>query len=347
MRLDVRGHPLHTRSLSVVLTQRADRRLDAQGTLLDLRKRGFVPVAGDLQGSGIVHLMRLDAIVDPARATLDSIVAAQPAVAFEPAAITEGESCRDPIHAVEALAGAPLDADFARRTGAALGGPRGCSHILTLAHLLGSTVAWALARERALHADGASWAAGQRVFRRDVVVDGVEPEDGGVGMAVQLTDLHLEPAGPHAKPMERFAEELEVRALAHVDLSTFRVAALETAERRRGAADLAHATWRSRAAATDPLVGLGLGAGVTAALLARLGEDPDDRPLLDALLQLAPTLVQCAAALSDTWPALAQSNPSVIGLGGLPDSCYMWRREGPLQRLRDREGGSLSARPKL
>ena len=78
MHLDLRGHPLHTRSLSVTLTRRADGRLDVRGELVDLRKRGFVPVAGELQPSGVVHHMLLDAIVDPATRRLDDIVARQP-----------------------------------------------------------------------------------------------------------------------------------------------------------------------------------------------------------------------------------------------------------------------------
>src|SRR5262249_28873610 len=57
MHLDLRGHPLHTRCLSITLVQRADGRLDVHGEIVDLRKRGFVPVAGDLQPSGVVHHM--------------------------------------------------------------------------------------------------------------------------------------------------------------------------------------------------------------------------------------------------------------------------------------------------
>ena len=37
--LDLRGHPLHTRALSLELRQRADGALGAAGVLLDLRKR--------------------------------------------------------------------------------------------------------------------------------------------------------------------------------------------------------------------------------------------------------------------------------------------------------------------
>src|SRR5262249_2946391 len=151
MRLAASGDPIHTRALSVVLVARADGRLDVHGTVLDLRKRGFVPVGGDLQGSGIIHDMRLAGIVDPAAAVLVEIAAEQRSVAFEPSATTGGESCRDPIERVRALGGARLDGSWGRRLGAEIGGPRGCSHLLTLGHLVGSTAAWMLARDRALH----------------------------------------------------------------------------------------------------------------------------------------------------------------------------------------------------
>jgi hypothetical protein len=72
MDLSVRGHPLHTRALSVSLAQREDGRLDVLGEVLDLRKRGFVPVAGDLQPSGVVHQMQLRAVVAPETARLES-----------------------------------------------------------------------------------------------------------------------------------------------------------------------------------------------------------------------------------------------------------------------------------
>ena len=88
MHLDLRGHPLHTRSLSITLTQRADGRLDAHAEVVDLRKRGFVPVAGELQPSGVVHHMLLDGEIDPRTAVLDAIALRQPSVAFEATAVT-------------------------------------------------------------------------------------------------------------------------------------------------------------------------------------------------------------------------------------------------------------------
>src|SRR6185369_4580621 len=243
MHLDVGGHPLHTRALGITLSARADGRIDARGSIIDLRKRGFVPVGGDLQPSGIVHHMTLDAIVDPATARLDTVTAAQPNVAFEAAALTEGESCRDPIANVQGLAGSRCDAGWARKLSAEIGGPRGCSHLLTLAQLLGSTVAWALEHDVA----AGPRRPGERIFRRDVIVDGHEQRGGGLTLALQLTDLHHAPAPPVAPSMARFASELEIRAKVEIDFSRFAIAALEIGQRRRERATLESAEWLDRA----------------------------------------------------------------------------------------------------
>lgn len=328
MHLDLQGHPLHTRALSITLRQRPDGRLDVHGSLLDLRKRGFVPVAGDLQPSGIVHHMLLDGVVDPVARTLDALEARQPAVAFEPSAITRGESCRDPVERVRALAGTPLNGAFSQRLGEEIGGPRGCSHVLTLAHLLGSTVVWALRRGTV-----GGHAPGARVFRRDVIVDGVETADGPLDLGLQLTDLAWTPAPPVARAMDRFAGEHEVRALAAVDLGRYALATVTVAERRRGATTL-DAPWVDRPDAGEAASGLSLARGVSAALRERLSDRPDDGPVLDGLLMLAPALIQVFAAMSDAWPAQAQRDRWLLGMGGRPDSCWMWRRGGALQAAR-------------
>jgi Protein of unknown function (DUF2889) len=335
MELGVRGHPLHTRSLSVTLAQREDGRLDVFGEVLDLRKRGFVPVAGDLQSSGIVHQMQLRAVVAPESARLESLAAAQPAVAFEPSALTQGESCRDPIGRIQALVGAPLDRGFAKRWLAEIGGPLGCSHILTLGQLLASTVAWALERERAC-APGPR-RVGERIFRRDLVIDGCAVPGGDLELALQLTDLHFAPSPALARPIERLGEQLELRALVLVAMRGMTLARIEAAERRRTRAELASASWRDHGAALAPLVGQKLASGVGGALVRRFGDEPDLRPLLDLLLNLTPAAHQCMAAFSENWPALALQNPSQIGMGGIPDSCFMWRRGGALDRAREEE----------
>jgi hypothetical protein len=77
------------------------------------------------------------------------------------------------------------------------------------------------------------------------------------------------------------------------------------------------------------------------ALFARLGEHPADRPLLDALLNLAPTLIQCVPAVMERWQSRPNATrPGMMAGGGMEDSCYMWRRGGALHR---RMAGDLAA----
>ena len=64
MSLDAAGRPLHTRALSVALTDEGAPRVGLAAYVLDLRKRGFAPVAADLQGTGIIHHMQLDGMID-------------------------------------------------------------------------------------------------------------------------------------------------------------------------------------------------------------------------------------------------------------------------------------------
>ena len=332
MQLAVPGIPIHTRALSVSLHHRAPDAVAFQGYVLDLRKRGFAPVGGDLQGTGIIHHMRLDGAIDRAAARFIRIGAQMPSVAFEASAATGGESCRDLIGRVDHLAGLPLDDGYARAVGAEIGGPRGCSHILTLAHLLGPTARWAFAEDERLHGGAPARRAGERLFRRDVTVDGYETAPGELALTLQLNDLHFAPAPALAQPMQRFAAQREITASATVEMKDLLLRSLAADERRRDGGDPTAAAWRSRDAAVAPLAGRSLRSGISAAILQHFGTAGEDAPLRDALLQLAPTIVQCFAAL-DIW-ALLPETAAAGSTGGLPDSCYMWRRDGGLGKTR-------------
>lgn len=157
--------PAHTRTLVVHLEHAAPSCWRAQGVILDLRKRGLVPMAGDLQTAGVIHHMRVDAEIDVERRWLTSMRADQPSVAFEAAPGTGGECCRDPVSRIEALSGSALDADFAKRLGTRIGGPLGCSHVQTLALCVGSTALLALAADRA-RASASSTAASRSTASR-------------------------------------------------------------------------------------------------------------------------------------------------------------------------------------
>lgn len=341
MRLDGHGHPLHTRTLAVVVTQRADGRLDAQASLLDLRKRGFVPVGGDLHGPGLLHHMLLRGVLDRASATIESIIAEQPCVAFEPSAVTRGESCRDAIGRIATLAGARLDDDYGRRVSAAAGGPRGCCHMSVLAHFAGSALRRGLAHDQARHGPRPAWRAGERIFCSDLIADGSETADGRLALAVQLSELYLAPAPAVARPMDRLAGHREVRILVEADFPSFEIVRIEAAERWRASEGIEQTEWHDRRDAVAPLNGLALLPGGTAELIRRLGHTPADRPLLDALLLILPTLLQCGGGMSESWPLLVKDSQSVVGIAGVPDSCYMWRRDGALDRARGPDDPAL------
>src|SRR5512139_672113 len=155
-----------------------------QGQVIDLRKRGLVPVPGSRQLPGVIHHMGLRGRVDGATRALERLEVEQPAVAFEPSAATRGESCRDPAPALQALVGQRLDGAFLPALSACFGGPRGCTHLLTLARLLSSAAQRALALEGAVPAGARS--PGDRVFRRTVSVDGFEQPGRAMQVAVQL-----------------------------------------------------------------------------------------------------------------------------------------------------------------
>ena len=58
------------------------------------------------------------------------------------------------------------------------------------------------------------------------------------------------------------------------------------------------------------------------------------QPLLAALLNLTPAYYQCLANLGEDAPFDVRHRADVVGMGGLPGSCYMWRTDGALHQLR-------------
>ena len=330
MSLAAAGHPLHTRSLSVTLREGADGAVEFAAYVLDLRKRGFAPVGGDLQGTGIIHHMRLDGALDRAAGHIVRIDAQMPTVAFEASAASAGESCRDHIGRVAQLAGLGLDDGAAKRLGAEIGGPRGCSHILTLAQLVVPSARWGLAEDARLQGSAPARRHGERLFRRDVTVDGYETAPGEIVLTLQLNDLHLAPAPALARPMDRLGAQREITARAALNMRELSLRDLIVGERVRTPATLSDAPWLDRSADVASLAGASLRAGISARILATLPASP----LRDALLQLAPAMIQCFAAL-DIWTMFPDGG-AAAATGGQPDSCWMWRREGALGRERVR-----------
>jgi hypothetical protein len=302
----------------------------AHAVILDLRKRGLVPMAGDLQMAGVIHHMQVEAEIDSERGLLTQIRAEQPRVAFEASPGTGGECCRDPVSRLEALSGSALDDDFAKRLGAHFGGPRGCSHVLTLALCVGSTAGLALAAERA-RSGAPPRRPGERIFQRSLSIDGLAAPDGSLELALQLADVHCAPAAADAEPFARLARHYELRIDATLDLDSMTLCRVGAAERSAESAFEVPA-WRDRGGDVAWLAGQGAMGGIARAVLARM-PGAADAPLREALLHLAPTVIQCVPALSERWRArTAARSPGMFASGGMLDSCYMWRRGGFLEQ---------------
>jgi len=342
MEFEAIGAPAHTRTLVVSLAQLAPDRIEANGAIVDVRKRGLVPMASDLQTAGVIHDMRVRAQIALSPARIAAISVEQANVAFEPSLATGGECCRDPGPRIASLVGTPLDRDSTRRLGAALGGPLGCSHVLTLAQLLLSTAQTGVALERERHGDAAR-PAGQRIFHRSLSIDGVlGGRRDALHLMVQQADVHFVPLVPRADtdPLERLAGRLEIRAQAEIDPDAMVLRSLRAAERESGR-DEFYGAWRDRSAPLADLAGKSALSGMAGGLFERLGAHDADRPLLDALLNLAPTLIQCVPAVMERWQSRPGSaRPGMMAGGGMADSCYMWRTGGALHR---RMVGDLAA----
>jgi Protein of unknown function (DUF2889) len=326
MRLDLTGHPLHTRAMSITVGAETDGTWTVVGELVDVRKRGFTPVGTELQGAGIIHQMGLEAGVDPRRGVIERVTARQSVVAFEASAATLGESCRDVVAHLAELRGMRLDDAALLRT--VMGGAAGCSHLLAVAQLLCATLTCV-----ALDPVASSDAVHRQLLRRDLIVDGSEQDDGRLAIAIQLSDLFTAPAAGGDRAMARFRGHEELRLSLILDGWPATIVAARGAERSRTGGDFAAAGWRDLDVELGALRGLSLGKGAAQALVAAVGANPRVR---DALLQLGGALIQCRASFPDKWLNVAAA-PGHQGLIGMADSCYMWRRGGALERAREKQ----------
>ncbi len=336
------GRPIHTRVLQIEVSSVDAAHVRAQAVILDLRKCGFVPTGGDLQTAGFIHHMSLDVTIEGASGVITALVPSQQVVAFEASADSDGESCRDTPHRLEALIGERVDSAFPRVLTQCYGGALGCTHLLTLAQLVGSTLPHAVELESLLGADRPIRQPGERIFKRTLVVDGLEVADGReMDVAVQLTDIQMAPRSGATSFMDRFERQHEVRVLARVDMETVSITSICADERARTRDTLVTSAWASRDDEVAHLVGAPALMGLARKLLDGMGDRPERRPLLDTLLNFAPGLIQCMAAMAHRIvegmadAGAASSTPSgLTGFGGMPNACYIWREGGPLGRMR-------------
>jgi hypothetical protein len=336
------GLPLHTRALQLDVFQEAAGTLRAEGVILDLRKCGSVPTGGELQTAGFIHQMSWRAWLDDPSGRIARLEIAQPFVAMEPSPATGGECCRDPVPRLQQLVGSAVDADFPRRLGAVFGGPLGCSHLLTLGQAFGAFVPRVLADAARAPTERA---AGERVAKWTLSIDGVERDDGDLALALHAAEYRLAPRARVRELGERIGIARELRLGAHVGARVMQLADLRGAVRERTPETLARTEWRSLDAALAPLAGGSALRGMAARVRGLLADLPesDERALLrEALLNLAPALIQCMPALSHRFggmlsrTAAGEGAPpsALLTSGGMADSCYMWRSGGPTLRTR-------------
>ena len=324
-----------------------DGRWLARGDIIDLRKCSFVPMLSDLQPAGIIHHMTLELVFDPASRRVDSLEVAQPHVAIEASQATAGECCRDPAPRLQALVGEPLDEGFAGKLSAEFGGPRGCSHLLTLFQLMASALPRAAQDEAALQsAQPAPRPSGDRLFQRSVFVDGHETPQGGVDLGVQLSDFHMRPPQLVRASLDRLATQSDARAYVCIETQTLAIRELRAGVRQRTGKELATARWHDRSENLSSLIGPPIIPGLARRIFSALGNTSEDRLLADAMLQLAPGYIQVLATLMERWftgqraesdgdPLTQESTEtSAAAVGGQRNSCYMWRDGGRLGKLR-------------
>ncbi|MEE3328556.1 MAG: DUF2889 domain-containing protein [Myxococcota bacterium] len=335
--LSERAQPVHGRSLEIEIFNHGPDRVKVKGVIVDLRKQGFVPTGGDLQASGIIHHMLLDAVVRRSDLMLESLEPLQPIVAYEPSEATGGESCRDIAWRIPELVGRPLDTAFAKWLQAGFGGPLGCSHLLALAHLLGSTTPQALSRDAELFpADEHARGEGERIFKRSLVLDGFELiETGRLQIMALLNDIYTRPQEEAHDLLDRLAFQRELRFWGEIGMPSMSFDVLESEQRKRSS--LTAADWEDLSPLLSPLLGVGAMQGLSHRVLDLFSERPDMQPLQDILLSVGPALIQClgsmAGRMAENQPG--QAAAPISALGGMNNSCYLWRVGGPGLRHRD------------
>jgi hypothetical protein len=329
--------------MQIELSNAGDGTLQVWGQVIDLRKASFVPMVDELHTAGLIHDMTLDLGVDPTTREILELRVGQRRVAVPASAKTGGQSCRDVQPRLQELVGYAFDVEFRAVLQQVFGGPRGCTHLLTLLHLMASGLPPALDFE----AGQGARQPGELIFRRSVFVDGHEPAEGRLHLAVQLMDFHSAPLESAQTGLELLAAQHEARVLADVDLSNLQVLQMAAIERDRSYENLGEAVWRDEAKKVLGLVGRPIMPGFGKEVRRQLGGNPDSRQLRDALVQIAPGFVQCTPALADrviqraararasSTPAeqVGAAMPSFMASGGGVNACYMWREDSPLLQI--------------
>ena len=321
--------PLHTRMITLRLRWDSDGQLEADGRLVDLRKRGIVPLAGAIQGPGIVHDMAARVSIDPDSLRVVALAPAMNAYPFAPSPQTRGEGCPARLGDVQQLVGLSLAEGYGDAVMERIGGPRGCFHVLTLLRLLGPSVVWAMSRERARGGARRPGAPGSPIFSRSVIVDGQWRGGTDIDLHGTISDVHFA-SGAETLPLQ---EELERGFEAEVDLgvSLPAMAAQTPSGRMResgpGVGNVG--PWQSIDSIAR-LDGIALRKGFSARVQELFGDSAGLEPATHLVLMLAPVVMQSIPSLIDE---LQIGRRRAEGPHAAIDSCHMWRAGGPLELM--------------
>jgi hypothetical protein len=319
--------PLHTRMISLRLSWGEGGGVTAYGRIFDLRKRGVVPLAGKLQGPGVVHDMAVRLQLGYPGLRIRSIEPSMSAFPFAPGPATRGEGCPDRLPDVQQLVGATLRDGYGSTLMETVGGPRGCFHIFTLLRLIGPTIEGVVEREQGRGPQiGVPPMAGSPLFARSVIIDGMKGEGISIVLRGMLFDLHY-PPGADALPLD---EELEASVEAAADLEvgvpSMAISTGSGRVRRSGAGIEALGSWEG-VPTVEGLVGRSMMKGYTAQVQELFAGTADLLPLQHLLFMMAPTLMQCFPSLAEELelrPRRAEGPHAAV------NSCHMWRADGPL-----------------
>jgi hypothetical protein len=278
--------------------------LVADGRILDVRKRGVISIAGQVNSPGVVHDMAIRLVLDRRSLEVRSAGLRMPSVPFPDGVGHAGETCRDNEAGFARVIGLTLGPGFTARLQRTIGGPRGCFHVFTIMRLLGPTVEWSLAD------------TDHRPFERAVVIDGLRTA-AGLTLRGTLADARI------AEGARGAADTFEADAELSLEMPGLIVSGLAERHRRGGGpwseADLEN---------VEGIAGMSILRTYGLAIERVVSARGPLAPVHQLLLMLQPVAFQCMPALSGVRAEVSPARRA--GPVAAVDSCSMWRRGGPL-----------------
>jgi hypothetical protein len=285
-----------------------------------------MPLAGSIQGPGIIHDMAVRAWLGAADLIIRRIEPVMSTYPFAPSAATRGESCPDRVGDVQRLLGLRLLEGYGDDVMERIGGPRGCFHVLTLLRLLGPSIAWATRSvER-----GSPRVPGSLVFERSILVDGFRQEGMEIDLHGGLADVHYSPAMKSLPAREQLRSGFEATITMRVQLPAMEAHGAAGRSRRSGPGVGNAEPWQPIEGLAD-LHGLVLRKGFSARVQELFGDPEGIEPITHLVFMSAPVVMQCIPSLFDELELGSPRAPK--GAHAATDSCHMWRAGGPLNSM--------------